>query len=551
MKNFFKCNLIIEKNLHLEIFIYCYFIINFFYYNLISVIFIKGTNLINIKNTIKNSLLNPIKHFKLKYLPLLMVYFAYGASGISGVAETFWVKEELHLSAAALISLGVWLSIPWTIKMVFGQLVDSVPILGSQRRVYVYIGAGFIAAGTVLLIGLAGNHDWAKFSSKDNVYIIASFLTVIGFVLQDVVADTMSTEVVDRNQPQEKVEEELAYVQILGRLAISLAGVMVAGLSGWLAQVLPYETVFEIALIIPLISIIGVTVVKLDIAKPSPINCKILCGGLLFAVFVVLMGYAEYQDWHNKILKIFFKHSQDIIFVVSLAIISYMLSIVLKEIDEVKRKFIIKTAIVIFIYRAMPSVGPGLQWWEIDVLHFDKAFFGTLAQIGAVLSILGMWLFSDFIAKKPAHYTLLWLTIITTILFLPIIGLYYGIPQALGLSPRTVAIIDTAVESPFAQLSMIPLLTLIAIYAPEGKRATWFALMASLMNLALTAGGILTKYLNEIFVVSREVVENGKVIVPQDYSNLGVLMIIVTVLNVTVPTVTIYYLMIRKSSRIN
>jgi hypothetical protein len=70
--------------------------------------------------------------------------------------------------------------------------------------------------------------------------------------------------------------------------------------------------------------------------------------------------------------------------------------------------------------------------------------------------------------------------------------------------------------------------------------------MASLMNLALTAGGLLTKYLNEIFVVSREIVENGKVIVPQDYSNLGILMIIVTVLNVTIPVVTIYYLMIRK-----
>jgi hypothetical protein len=506
---------------------------------------------INIKQAIKKSLLNPIKHFKLKYLPLLMVYFAYGASGISGVAETFWVKEQLHLSAAALISLGVWLSIPWTIKMVFGQLVDSVPIFGSQRRVYVYIGAGFIAAGTILLIGLAGNHDWAKFTSKDNVYILASFLTVIGFVLQDVVADTMSTEVVDRNQPKEKVEEELAYVQILGRLAISLAGVMVAGLSGWLAQILPYERVFEIALIIPLISITGVTIVKLDVAKPSPINCKILCGGLLFAVFVVFMGYAEYQNWQNKILKFIFKHSQDIIFIVSLGVISYMLSLVLKDIDEVKRKFIIKTAIVIFVYRAMPSVGPALQWWEIDVLHFDKAFFGTLAQIGAILSILGMWLFSDFIAKKPAHYTLLWLTIITTILFLPIIGLYYGIPQSLGLSPRTVAIIDTALDSPFAQLSMIPLLTLIAIYAPEGKRATWFALMASLMNLALTAGGIFTKYLNEIFVVSRQVVENGKVIIPQDYSQLGILMIIVTILNVTIPTITIYYLMIKKSSKIN
>ncbi|WP_456469899.1 hypothetical protein [Caminibacter sp.] len=499
-----------------------------------------------IKQSIKNSLLNPIKHFKLRYLPLLMIYFAYGASGISSVAETFWVKEELKLSAAALITLGVWLSIPWTIKMVFGQLVDSVPILGSQRRAYVYIGAFLIAVGTILLIGLAGNYSWAKFASKENVYIISALLTVIGFVIQDVVADAMSTEVVDRNQPEEKVQEELAYVQILGRLAISLAGVMVAGLSGWLAQILSYETIFKISLIIPLISVIGVTIIKLENVKKSPINCQILCGGLIFAVFVVFMGYGQYQQWNNKLLAFIFKYSQEIVFIVSLGVITYMISLILKDIAPKTRSFIIKTAVVIFVYRAMPSVGPGLQWWEIDVLHFNKAFFGTLSQIGAVLSILGMWLFSDFIAKKPAHYTLLWLTIITTILFLPIIGLYYGIPQRLGIDPKTVAVIDTALESPFAQLSMIPLLTLIAIYAPEGKRATWFALMASLMNLALTAGGLLTKYLNEIFVVSREVVENGKVIVPQDYSQLGILMIIVTVLNVTVPVVTIYYLMIRK-----
>ena len=77
----------------------------------------------------------------------------------------------------------------------------------------------------------------------------------------------------------------------------------------------------------------------------------------------------------------------------------------------------------------------------------------------------------------------------------------------LGLM-RTIAIIDAATTSPFAQLSMIPLLTLIAIYAPAGHRATWFALMASLMNLALVAGALQTKYLNEIFVVSRGNYEN-------------------------------------------
>ncbi|MEO1941907.1 MAG: hypothetical protein ABGW77_03340, partial [Campylobacterales bacterium] len=377
----------------------------------------------------------------------------------------------------------------------------------------------------------------------------SALLSTVGFVLQDVVADTMSTEVVDRSQPPEKVEEELAYVQILGRLAISIAGVLVAYLGGWLAQHLPYEEVFKISLIIPVISVIGVTIVKLDVAKPTPINCKILCGGLLFALFVIGMGYGQYHQWDSQLLKTLFHYSQEIVFLVSLGVITYMLSLVLADIPPETRSFIIKTAIVIFIYRAMPSVGPGLQWWEIDVLHFNEQFFGVLSQIGALLSILGMWLFSDYIAKKPAHHTLVWLTIVTTILFFPIIALYYGLPQQIGISPKSLVIIDTALESPFAQLSMIPLLTLIAIYAPEGHRATWFALMASLMNLALTAGGLLTKYLNQLFPVSREMVKNGVMVSIADYSNLGLLMIIVTILNFTVPLVTIYYLMIKPKAK--
>ena len=73
----------------------------------------------------------------------------------------------------------------------------------------------------------------------------------------------------------------------------------------------------------------------------------------------------------------------------------------------------------------------------------------------------------------------------------------------LGIGARQIAILDTAVQSPLINLSMIPMLTLIAIYAPAGHRATWFALMASLMNLALVAGQLLTKYLNMLFVVNR------------------------------------------------
>ena len=86
-------------------------------------------------NAVIANLARPIQAFRLRYVPLLMVYFAYGALGLIDVTRDFWIRESLTLSPAELASIGVWLTLPWTVKMVFGELVDCVPILGSQRRV--------------------------------------------------------------------------------------------------------------------------------------------------------------------------------------------------------------------------------------------------------------------------------------------------------------------------------------------------------------------------------------------------------------------------------
>jgi hypothetical protein len=89
---------------------------------------------------------------------------------------------------------------------------------------------------------------------------------------------------------------------------------------------------------------------------------------------------------------------------------------------------------------------------------------------------------------------------------------------------RSIAVVDAAASTPFAQLSMVPLLTLTAYYAPPGHRATWFALMASLMNVALVASQLQTKYLNDIFVVGRG-----------QYAELGQLMIWAVALSFIIP----------------
>src|SRR3979409_114131 len=115
-----------------------------------------------------SSLLRPIRGFRLAYLPLVMVYFGYGALGIIDVTRDMWIKEKLTLNPDELAGIGVWLSLPWTVKMVFGELVDSVPIFGSQRKSYILLGAAITACGMLTLAGAAG--QWLAFAHPDRLY---------------------------------------------------------------------------------------------------------------------------------------------------------------------------------------------------------------------------------------------------------------------------------------------------------------------------------------------------------------------------------------------
>ncbi len=216
---------------------------------------------LTIRQLFERALLAPIRAMRPNYWPLLMVYFAYGALGLVAVAESFWLRKELNLSAEALAKLGAWLTLPWAMKMVFGELVDTVALFGSRRRMYVFLGAGMVASGLLMMAGASGK--WITIAPPEHLYIAAQLLIVLGIVLQDVVADAMSTEVVPRSnsdgtpRPKADIDHDLGMVQILGRLALTFGAFAVAGIGGWLAGLLPYSTVFLIGLIIPVVSASG------------------------------------------------------------------------------------------------------------------------------------------------------------------------------------------------------------------------------------------------------------------------------------------------------
>ena len=133
------------------------------------------------------------KEMRWSYLPPLMVYLAAGVSGFTGIIESFFVKEQLGLSAAFLAGLAFWAGLPWAMKMPVGHLVDR---FWHRKAVFVYLGAALMAASLLIMVGLTGHTAWmATMLPLDTWYVVAVLLAPIGYVLQDVVADAMTVDV--------------------------------------------------------------------------------------------------------------------------------------------------------------------------------------------------------------------------------------------------------------------------------------------------------------------------------------------------------------------
>lgn len=431
--------------------------------------------------------------FRLAYLPILTTYFCFGASAITGIAMVYFQKDALRLTPAEVAGIGFWLGLPWTMKMVVGVASDVHPIFGSRRTAYLVLGVLCSAAGYAMLA--------AAVDTKAG-YLAAMLLVTVGFMVQDVIADALSVEVA-RN------DEELGQIQALGRMALLAGAISVGYLSGWLAGTIGPRATFAAAIALPLLVALTAPFIRTQREAPRA-DAGPLSGGKARVVLAVGIAYAALGVALERARV---PYAQEIVLAVSVALIALLLRRV-----GISRAVAV-AALVIFLFRATPGTGQGYSYWAIDKLGFDQQFLGLLAQVSSVLSLAGLLAFRKTIIERPVSFTLAWVVVAGTILYVPNIGLFYGLHEWLGVSARTLAFIDTTISAPLAQLLMVPMLILIARSAPAGAEATMFAIMASWMNLALSASELFTQYLNDVFQVTQV-----------DYSNLGQLMITVTVI---------------------
>ncbi len=516
---------------------------------------------------IDSTLIDLGRQFKWTYLPPLMIYLAAGISGLTGIVGTFFVKDYLNLSAAFLAGLGFWAGIPWALKMPLGHLVD---LIWNKKNYMVFVGASLISLSLIIMYGLIIHTEWmSSILSVETWFVISVLLAPIGYVVQDVVADAMTVEAVplvdDSGNKFSRDEIKLMHttMQTLGRFAI-IGGTVLVALTNVILfkgvdeleqadKISLYGSIYIYALIIPIVSVLGIFLASYlknqkkrklieqglegdqDYApsEKTEVNWWILGGSLVFVIFTLGIGSFKVP------------FAQEIVFVGSMAIILFLMNKLVKELPQDLRLTVVGTAIIIFIFRAMPGPGPGLSWFEIDVLEFNEQFFSVLSLIASVLTLVGIILLRPFMANNSIARIIVILSIAGAILFLPSVGMYYGFHNWTSsitngvVDAKFIAILNTALESPLGQVSMIPLLAWIAKNAPSHLKATFFAVFASFTNLALSASALGTKYLNEIYVITREVKDKvtNAILTTADYSDLGILLITVTLVTLIIPIV--------------
>ncbi len=527
-----------------------------------------------IRNITKRVLFDLRHQFHLSFVPPLMIYFAAGLAGLTSIVGAFFVKDYLDLSAAFLARLGFWASLPWALKMMFGHLVD---IIWRWKTALIILGAMLIAVSFLIMFALLQfPEQFEMILPLGSWYVISIVLAAFGLVLQDSVADAMSVEAVPRfDEAGKPLNENLAKtlhttMQTFGRVALIGGIVIVAIINIYLFEGVEtldqqqktalYADIYLLALIVPLISISGVILAYLvtlrsrkhwqdagltstDIDQitsrsnpPTKVHSKYIIGGLAVFGLIIFVSIADVP------------YSQEIVFLGSMSIVLYLMKQLVVELDPIHQKTLFGTAVIIFMFRAVPLPGSGLTWFEIDELGFDQQFLSVLTLLISLFTLFGMIVLRPIMASKSISYIVVLLSIMAGLLSLPNIGLYYGIHHWTGpltggvVDARFIALIDAAVESPLGQIAMIPMLAWIARNAPDHLKATFFAVMASFTNLALSASNLFTKYINQIFVVTREVTDRqtGAIVTNADYSMLGFLLIAVALISVVIPLVTVF-----------
>jgi len=156
------------------------------------------------------------------YLLFALIYFNQGIWGIHSDPLYYLMRDQWHLSLTKMALIGSISTIPWTIKPIWGIIVDSIPLFKKKTKYWLILNYLSII-GLSLLVAIIGL----------NVYtlVIASFLFAICFSFNDVAGDGLVCRLEKKFNLQGKLQAVSWFCLSMASLIVAF-GVMVLFVDG-------------------------------------------------------------------------------------------------------------------------------------------------------------------------------------------------------------------------------------------------------------------------------------------------------------------------------
>lgn len=354
-------------------------------------------------------------------IAILMVYFVQGILGLSRLAVSFFLKDDLALSPAQVSALMGIAALPWVVKPVFGFISDGLPLFGYRRRPY------------LILSGLLGTISWLSLATVVNTVwaaMVAILLGSLSVAISDVIVDSL---VVERARAESI--GEAGSLQSLSWGASSVGGLLTAYFSGYLLQHFGNHTVFAITASFPLI----VSAVAWLIAEEPIIERS---------------GFAMVRNQLQQLQK------------------------------AISQKSIWLPTTFLFLWQATPTSESAFFYFATNELGFQPEFLGRVRLVTSVASLVGIWLFQRFLRSVPFRTIFGWTTVISAVFGMTTLLLVTHANRVLGIDDHWFSLGDSLILTVMGQISFMPVLVLAARLCPPGVEATLFALLMSINNLA-------------------------------------------------------------------
>jgi len=271
---------------------------------------------------------------------IMTIYFVEGALGLTQLAQTYMLKDELGLGPAQASALGGLLILPWTLKPLYGFLSDGFPLFGSKRRSYLVL-CGLIGCLADIALGFSGSIGGNVLYSTLGLLITSS--ACIAF--SDVVADGMVVQ-----QTRREGDSQAGALQSLCWGSAAVGGLVSAYFSGWLLETMSPRQVFGLSALLPLM------------------------------VSTIAFWIKEEEGTTTQ------EPSMDAVTDQVKALWSAL-----------KQPNIWKPALFMFLWQSTPSSSSAFLYFMTNELGFGPEFLGRAKLVTNLSSLVGVWLYQKYL----------------------------------------------------------------------------------------------------------------------------------------------------------